>query len=173
VLLPWLGIALGIAFGSAVVPFLSIELFVIGLAAQEPQISCLLLGAVVAVGQVGGKLLYYYAGRGSIHLPAFLHRAPREPKPPTARRARWQLRTKRVRAWVDGVRAKCERHPHWMVGTYAVSSVVGLPPYMATVVLAGLVRMRLSTFLGAGLAGRFIRFSLLAASPPLFAGWLF
>lgn len=167
-LLPWLCLTLGIAFGSAVVPFVSIELFVIGLATQQPQISCLLLGAAVAVGQVGGKLLYYYAGRGSIHLPAFLHRRPR---PLTERRARWELRTKRARAWVETVRAKCEEHPHWMLGTYSVSSVVGLPPYMATVVLAGLVRMRLSTFVGAGLVGRFIRFSLLAASPALFAGW--
>ncbi|WP_156756935.1 YqaA family protein [Actinokineospora pegani] len=166
----WLGLAMGIAFGSALVPFISIELFVIGMAAQEPQVSCLLLGLVVAIGQVGGKLLYYYAGRGSIRLPAFLHR---EARPMTARRERWHVRTKRLRSWVAVLRAKCERHPHWMVGAYSVSSVVGLPPYMATVVLAGLVRMRLATFISAGLAGRFIRFSLLAASPALFTGWLF
>jgi membrane protein YqaA with SNARE-associated domain len=43
---------------------------------------------------------------------------------------------------------------------------------MATTVLAGLVRMPMSLFLGAGLAGRFARFSLLAASPAMFAGWL-
>jgi hypothetical protein len=30
----------------------------------------------------------------------------------------------------------------------------------------------MSTFLAAGLAGRWVRFSLLAASPALFAGWL-
>jgi len=35
----------------------------------------LLFGAVTAVGQIAGKLLYFYAARGSLHLPAFMHRA--------------------------------------------------------------------------------------------------
>ena len=39
-------------------------------------------------------------------------------------------------------------------------------------VLAGVVRMRLVTFLTTGFAGRWIRFSLIAASPAVFAGWL-
>jgi membrane protein YqaA with SNARE-associated domain len=43
---------------------------------------------------------------------------------------------------------------------------------MATSVLAGMVRMSLSAFLSAGLVGRFIRFSAVAASPALFAGWI-
>ena len=60
-----------------------------------------------------------------------------------------------------------------MVGTYGLSSVLGLPPFMATSVLAGMVRMSLSAFVGAGLVGRFIRFSAVAASPALFAGWIF
>jgi membrane protein YqaA with SNARE-associated domain len=42
---------------------------------------------------------------------------------------------------------------------------------MATSVLAGLANMRMSTFVTAGVLGRWIRFSLLAASPALFAGW--
>jgi membrane protein YqaA with SNARE-associated domain len=50
--------------------------------------------------------------------------------------------------------------------------VIGMPPFMATSVLAGLAKMSMSTFIGAGLAGRWIRFSVLAASPALFAGWL-
>ena len=59
-----------------------------------------------------------------------------------------------------------------MAGTYGVSAVIGLPPFMATTVLAGLAKMPMSTFIGAGLLGRWIRFSALAASPALFAGWL-
>jgi membrane protein YqaA with SNARE-associated domain len=39
-------------------------------------------------------------------------------------------------------------------------------------VLAGMVRMKLSAFLSAGLVGRFIRFSAVAACPAVFAGWL-
>jgi membrane protein YqaA with SNARE-associated domain len=162
-------VAAGVAFGSALVPLINVEIFVLALVTREPAIPCLILGAVVAVGQVGGKMLYYLAARGTLHLPKFMHR---KPKPLTPRRERWQLRTKRLRGWVERITEKCHRHPHWMVGTYGVSSVVGLPPFMATTILAGLARMSMATFVATGVAGRFIRFSLLAASPALLSGWL-
>jgi membrane protein YqaA with SNARE-associated domain len=169
--LAWLGLTLGVAFGSALLPLVSVEIFLIGLAMQQPHIPWLLLGAAVAVGQVGGKLLYYYAARGDLHLPKFMHR--RKDKVETERRLRWHRRTKRVRMWIEALREKCHRHPRWMVGTYGISSVIGLPPFMATSVLAGMVRMSLAAFLGAGLIGRFIRFSVLAASPAICASWFF
>ncbi len=171
-MLTWLCVTLGVSFGSALLPLVSIEIFLVGLAMQEPHIPWLALGAVVAVGQVGGKLLYYYAAKGQLRLPRWLPRR-REAGPPSARRIRWQLRTKRLRGWVESLREKCHRHPRWMVGTYGISSVLGMPPFMATSVLAGMVRMSLSAFVGAGLVGRFIRFSAVAASPALFAGWIF
>jgi membrane protein YqaA with SNARE-associated domain len=164
----WLGLTLGVAFGSALLPLVSIEIFLVGLAMQQPHIPWLFLGAVVAIGQVAGKLLYYYAAKGDLHLPKFMHRGE---KIETARRVRWHRRTKRIRMWVETLREKCHRHPRWMVGTYGLSSVLGLPPFMATSVLAGMVRMSLTAFLGAGLIGRFIRFSALAASPAVCAGW--
>ena len=170
-MLAWLGLTLGVAFGSALLPLVSVEIFLIGLAMQQPHIPWLLLGAAVAIGQVAGKLLYYYAARGDLHLPGFMHR--RKDRVETERRLRWHRRTKRVRMWVETLREKCHRHPRWMVGTYGVSSVLGLPPFMATSVLAGMVRMSLTAFLGAGLIGRFIRFSALAASPAICAGWFF
>jgi membrane protein YqaA with SNARE-associated domain len=169
-MLMWLAISMGIAFGSALLPVVSVEIFLIGLVTQEPDIPWLALGAVIAVGQVAGKLIYYFAAKGDLHLPAFLHR---KPGPPSPRRDRWALRTKRIRARVERLTERCHRHPHWMFGTYSVSSVVGVPPFMATTVLAGLARMNLTAFLSAGLLGRFVRFSVLAASPALCAGWFF
>ncbi|MBP2323957.1 membrane protein YqaA with SNARE-associated domain [Kibdelosporangium banguiense] len=162
-------VAAGVAFGSAVMPLISIEVFVIALVAREPGLPCLALGAVVAVAQIAGKLLFYLAARGSLRLPSFMHR---KPKPMTDRRLRWQQRTKRLRALVDRLTEKCHRHPHWMTGTYGVSAVIGLPPFMATTVLAGLARMSMATFLAAGFIGRCIRFTLLAMSPALLSGWL-
>lgn len=167
---PWLCVALAVAVGTAIVPFVSVELFVIGFALQRPDISWALIAAVVAVGHVGGKLFYYYAARGAFHLPRVLRRRPR-PKVMTDRRLRRQLRTKRVRAWIAWLREKCEAHPRWMFGTYSLSAVGGLPPFMAMTVLAGLVRMKVAAFLSAGIIGRFIRFSLIAASPAVFHGW--
>jgi len=169
-MLMWLGVSMGVAFGSALLPLISIEVFLIGLVSQQPDIPWLALGAVIAIGQVAGKLIYYYAARGEFHLPAVLRRKSR---PVTPRRHRMAMRTKRLRAWVERMTERCHRHPHWMFGTYSVSSVVGVPPFMATSVLAGMARMKLSAFLSAGLLGRFVRFSVLAASPALFAGWFF
>ncbi|WP_018684386.1 hypothetical protein [Actinokineospora enzanensis] len=167
----WLCVTFGVAFSSSLIPLISVELFVVGLAAREPDVPWLALGAVVAVAQILGKTLFYLAARGSIHLPAFMHRKHPSEKPVTPRRERWRQRTKKLRDLVDLVRERCERHPGWMLGSYSLSSVVGVPPFMAMVVMAGLVRMRLLTFLGIGVVGRFVRFSALAASPALFAGW--
>ncbi|MEV4599673.1 hypothetical protein AB0K15_19980 [Amycolatopsis sp. NPDC049253] len=168
----WLFLTLGVAFGSAIVPVVNAELFVVGLCASQHNPHWLWLGAAVAVGQIAGKLLYFLAARGSIRLPGFLHDRLHRERPPSARRDRWHRRTKVLRAKVEALRERCQRHPHWMAGTYGASSLIGLPPFMATSVLAGMVRMRLVTFVAAGLAGRWVRFSLLAASPALLAGWM-
>ena len=173
-MLGWCCLSAGVAFGSALIPLISVEIFVLGLVTREPGLPWLAIGAAVAVGQLAGKLPYYLAARGSLHLPAFLHRRHRDEEPVlTPRRLRWRQRTKRMRSWVEAITERCHRHPHWMFSTYAVSSVVGLPPFMATTVLAGLARMSMTAFLTAGLAGRFIRFSVLAASPALIAHWVF
>lgn len=171
-MLGWFLLTLGVAFGSALVPVISIEVFVLGLMAGEPGTQWYLVGAAVAIGQVAGKLFYYLGARGSIRLPPALHRRVHRQRPPTPRRDRWHTRTKWLRAKVEALRERCHRHPKWMAGTYALSAVVGLPPFMATTVLAGLADMRLPTFVTAGLAGRFVRYSLLAACPALFASWL-
>lgn len=172
-MLGWCCVSAGVAFGSALLPLISVELFVLGLVTREPGLPWLAIGAAVAIGQVAGKLPYYLAARGTLHLPSFLHRRTQtDDRPPTPRRERWHQRTKRVRGWIEAVTERCHRHPHWMVTTYGVSSVVGLPPFMATTLLAGLARMSMTAFLSAGLLGRFVRFSALAASPALLTHWM-
>jgi membrane protein YqaA with SNARE-associated domain len=168
----WLCVTLGVAFGSALIPLISVEVFVIGLVSSQPGVHWLAIGGVVAVGQIAGKLLYFLAARGSIKLPDSLHNRLFRERVPSRRRERWRQRTKSLRAKLDALRERCHRHPHWMTGTYGISSIIGLPPFMATSVLAGVAKMSMSTFVTAGLLGRWIRFSLLAASPALFAGWL-
>jgi membrane protein YqaA with SNARE-associated domain len=162
-------VTLGVAAGSALLPLLSVEVFVLGLMAAHPAFPVLAVGAAAGIGQVTGKLLYFLAARGTIRLPSFLRRE----RPLTDRRHRLHMLTKRVRALFDGVREKCVRHPKWMFGSYAASTVVGAPPLRATTVLAGMARMPVWLFLTTGVAGRTIRFTVLAAAPALLAGWLF
>lgn len=168
-MLTWLLVTLLVAIGSALFPPLSVELFVITLAARHPQYPALLLGAIIAIGQVAGKLLYYYAGRGDLKLPAFLHRPPKEKVPRTATGPLrlWHSFTAWCRKWWEWLRLRCHAHPRWMMGATAVSAVIGIPPFMATVVLAGLAGLSLRAFLLSCLPTRFVRFTVLAASPTL------
>lgn len=169
--LTWLSVTFGVAFGTALLPVISIEMFVLGMASSQPDLHWAVIGAVVALGHIAGKVPYFLAARGSIKLPSLLHRAQHY-RPPSPRRERFRLRTKRIRMWFESLRERCQRHPHWMVGTYGCSAVLGMPPFMGMAIIAGLARLRLSVFLGLGMLGRFARFGALAASPALFAGWL-
>ncbi|MEU4442116.1 hypothetical protein AB0K14_15380 [Actinosynnema sp. NPDC050801] len=163
-MLGWLCLTFGVAFGSALLPLISIEVFVIGLVTQQPGISWWWIGLAVAVGQVLGKMFYFLAARGSLRLPAIMKRKEKQAKPLSPWRQKWRTR-------LEWVRVRCHRHPHWMFGTHAVSSVVGLPPFMFTTVLAGLAGMSSWLFISTGMVGRFARFSVLAASPAAVAGW--
>ncbi len=176
-------VTLGVAIGSALFPPLSVELFAVGLALRHPDLPWLLIGLVIAIGQFLGKLVYFYAGRGSIRLPNFLHRKaaiatedvpaapPPAAPPPTGLRGYWRRLVSWVRSLWMWLRAKCQRHPYWMFGATATSSLVGIPPFAATTVLAGLAGLSLRSFALACIPGRFIRFSLLAASPILIKHW--
>ncbi|SEQ54649.1 hypothetical protein SAMN05216188_103403 [Lentzea xinjiangensis] len=170
-MLALVALTFGVAFGSALVPFISVEAFVVGVGARWPGVSCFLVGLVVAVAQVLGKLLYFYAARGDIKLPAFLHRK-RKVRAKPSRWHRWFGPGTRVHRWGDWIHVKCKAHPNWMAGTHAVSSLVGLPPFMATSVLAGLAGMSTLMFIVTGMVGRFARFSFLAASPAMVMTWL-
>src|SRR5437764_12095772 len=48
----WLCVTLGVAFGSALVPVISVEVWVLGLMASEPGARWFLVGGAVAIGQV-------------------------------------------------------------------------------------------------------------------------
>lgn len=179
-------LAFGVAIGSALVPVVNVELFVLASVAAEQAQSppWWALGAVVAVGQVTGKLLYFYAARGDMPLPDFVHRRthaiadPGTDHPSLPVRAggtsklrhAWRITLHRCRVWLSRIRTKCHAHPKWMFGTHTVSSVVGLPPFMLTTVLAGFSGMSPALFLVASVPGRFLRFALLAMSPEVMLG---
>jgi membrane protein YqaA with SNARE-associated domain len=101
-----------------------------------------------------GKVLIYYAGRGLLQLPALARRRTRPGR-------RWDL---------DRLQRRLDEHPRaagWLV---LLSAGVGVPPFAVVSLLAGVVGMRLSTFLVAGAVGRFARFLAVALLPGA-AGW--
>lgn len=127
---------------SALIPLINAELFLIGVvnlavdrAAQLPAIA-----VAAAVGQMVGKIGLYYAGRGLLELP----------------RGRTRDRIARARDQLARWRTK----PY---AVYAISSVLGLPPFYLTVLAAGAMRIRFPAFFAIGLAGRLVRFAALVA----------
>jgi membrane protein YqaA with SNARE-associated domain len=180
--LTWLLVTFAVAVGSALFPPLSIELFAVALAVRHPHYPPLLFGAVIAVGQVGGKLVYYYAALGKLRLPAFLHKrtvgsAMRQPAVDGSG-LMWQLRMIRhrltggLRAGWTWLRIKCHRHPRVMLAALAASSVFGVPPFLATTILAGLAGVSLRDFVLGSLPGRFVRFTAIMAAPMLLKHWV-
>ncbi|MCI2420345.1 VTT domain-containing protein [Saccharopolyspora sp. K220] len=148
----------GVSVASALLPLISIELFAIGLVLKGPDIPWWLLAVVIATGQIGGKLLHYYAARGVIRLPRMLRRK-------SEGKGRW-------RAWLEKFRENCHRRPVWTGAVLLISALASLPPFAAVAVIAGWAKVPVTTFLITGFVGRFIRFGALAIAPGVVIGWL-
>lgn len=157
----WIGLTFGYALVSALVPVVNAELYLVGLMAAQPQLAWWLVALAAAAGQMVGKLAYYYAGRGTLALPARLRRRP---EPDST--GRWSRRLTRFQQ-------TCQHRRWWTAGVLLTSSALGVPPYLAIAVLAGVGRVPLPTFVVTGLVGRFARFGAIAASPGLVTGWWF
>lgn len=161
----WVSLTLGYSALSALIPVFNIEVYLVGLVSQQPQLPFWLLGLTAATGQLAGKTLFYLAGRGSLRLPHWMHRQAR-----TRGEGRWARLLRRLH---DRFHRIAQTRPVWTVVVLLSSASVGLPPFAATALIAGLAQVRLSVFLATGMAGRFVRFSAIALSPGLLSGWWF
>lgn len=161
----WVGLTLAYSAVSALIPVLNIEVYLVGLVTQQPQLQWWLVGLAAAVGQVTGKTLFYFAGRGSLRLPNWMHR--RTSHGGGGRWSRWLQRLH------DKFYRTARQRPVWTVVVLLASASIGLPPFAATALIAGLAEVPLPVFLATGLIGRFARFGAIAASPGLFASWWF
>lgn len=171
-MLVWLGLALAVAVAGALIPFISVELFVLGLVTQQPQVPWWALGLVIAIGQVGGKLPYFYLARGRLRIPV-LGRRVRVPstQPPEQPVRRLPRLSQRWARWLERFQLTCQGRPLWTFAVMLASGLASLPPYEASPIVAGVARVPPAAFVTASLLGRFVRFGALAAAPAL-VGWL-
>jgi membrane protein YqaA with SNARE-associated domain len=133
-----------LAFVSAFVPLVSIELALV-VAAAAGTSGRLLVAQVLlaAAGQMIGKSCFFLGGRTAL--------------------TRWTSRkaprrsggSQRLRRLV----ARAARQRGAAAATVFVSAVSGLPPFALVSALAGAWRLRLSSFFVLGLAGRSARFA--------------
>jgi len=123
---------------SAVLPFASIEVFLVGLVlvrGVDPASGALIV-VCAAAGQLAGKLPIYGAARG---VAALQHE-----------------RLARLRARLG----RFANAPHLVL---AASAVFGLPPFSIMATAAGALAIRIRAFCAIVLAGRALRFALVIA----------
>ena len=132
-----------VAFVSAFVPLVSIELALVAAAATGTS-DKLLAGQVLvaAVGQMVGKSCFFLGGR-----TAFMRRT--RGRKPRRSRSPWLARL------VD----RAARQRAAAAVTIVVSAVTGLPPFAIVSAAAGAWRLRLASFFVLGLIGRSARFA--------------
>ncbi len=137
----------GLAYVSALLPLVNAEVLVVTYAALagDGQSGAFIVAAVVAAGQMVGKCTLWGMGRSAAKIP-------------------WARQRRAIERWGD----RFSRSPRAVMLFVFASAVAGFPPFYAVSVLAGTLRVNLAAFFVVGLAGRFIRFSILALSP----GWL-
>jgi membrane protein YqaA with SNARE-associated domain len=156
-------LAIGFGIGSAVIPFLNAEAYVLG-AGVSGALNPVTAGIGVAIGQTIGKLAMFLAVR---YRPGYAAgRTHREP-----RALDLSTRLGRLRQWyrdtskrmLDGL-----GDPRYGIPVTLLSAFVGIPPLYAVCLIAGASRMRVLTFTATVLTGRVGRFVLIGLGISMF-----
>jgi membrane protein YqaA with SNARE-associated domain len=134
---------LAVSFVSALVPLVNVEAFLAWVASLDgvPMVLC---AAVASVGQVTGKLIWYFAGMRTVEIGWVQRRIAKYHREETL--AKWQKQT--------------QGRPVAAGALVFSAAFIGLPPYLAVAAVAGLLGVGLRLFLVTGLVGRFLRFWL-------------
>jgi membrane protein YqaA with SNARE-associated domain len=134
---------LGLAFVSALVPVVNIEVILAGRGSLGGLDNIWLLSLAAAFGQMLGKLVWYYLGANSLQW-GWVRRKMEKPKA----RSRLEL-------W----RTRTQERPVLAGALVLASAASGFPPFAILSVLAGQLRMSLTLFFCLGLVGRWARFA--------------
>lgn len=129
---------------SALFPPVNIEVFLFGAGAIAKPASLPAVVVSASLGQMLGKIGFYFAGRGFMKLPLGRHQAKFD---------EWSVRLGRSQRGVDLVMFS--------------SSLWGVPPFLVVPYLAGLFKLSFQRFLLLGMVGRLIRFSVVVSVPAL------
>lgn len=138
----------GICIISALVPVVNAELVLLGAVAYAPREMALPLAGAATLGQILGKVVMYYVGRGALRLPG-----------------------ERVRRVMAKAEARLSERQGMENAIYCASAFLGIPPYYLVAVTSGMVHYPLPRFVLFGLIGRFARFAALVSVPGLVKGW--
>lgn len=133
----------GVSLASALVPLINIEVYLVGLAALRDSSGIWLLALIAGVGQMVGKVVWYYLGANALSWPWIAKRVD----------------TPKGRASLEKWRTRTSDRPLLGASLVFVSAVTGFPPFAIVAVLAGQLRMNLTMFVVVGAVGRTLRFA--------------
>ena len=155
-----------VGFGvlSAIVPLANAEAYVFTSQVSH-SIDPVPVALGIAVGQTVGKVLLFYGVRRGKNLPGIRHQRAalrRRPVGPARARLRAVLQT-----LLDLVGKKRSGLPITFVAAF-----LGVPPLYAVALLAGATRMRIGWFAIVVLAGRVLRFGLVAYGVGGYGPWV-
>ncbi len=160
-----LALLTSVGFGvlSAIIPIANAEAYVI--ASQVSAIAGPIPIAIgVGLGQTVGKILLFIGVRRGKDYPLFKHRTKVTPDKPVGR-----LRSRSRSSLSELLRLVGQER--WGLPIVGLAAVVGLPPLYAVALLAGATQMRLLSFALVVLAGRILRFVLVATGVASFHLW--
>jgi membrane protein YqaA with SNARE-associated domain len=133
-----------VCFGGSIVPLINTEIYLISAVALSPDAYVAPLVVAAALGQMVGKVVMYYAGRGVLRLPS-----------------------ERIRTRMVALQARMEARPRAGAAVLLASATVGVPPLYVVAIACGAVRMNVVAFFVIGTVGRLVHFAAVAALPQL------
>jgi len=149
-------LAVGFGIGSAVIPFVNAEAYVLGVGVTN-TLNPLVAASGVAVGQTIGKVAMFLAVR---YRPGYAARKTKEPKPVDLD-TRWGRFVQRNRDLSKRL-LDAMSDSRWGIPVTLLSAFAGVPPLYGVALIGGASRMKTVVFTLSVLVGRGGRFILLA-----------
>lgn len=140
---------LAVCVVGAIVPFVNTEIYLLSVSALSPAAFIPPLVIAAAFGQMLGKVVMFYGGRG----------VPR-------------IRSVRVQRGVASLRTRLEASPRAARLILFSSATLGVPPLYVMAIACGTVGMGLAQFFVIGSVGRLIHFAVVAYIPQVARGLL-
>ena len=137
-----------LGLGSGILPTGMAEALAVAIGLVEPRQLAVPMWMVFTVAHVAAKVPWYFLGtRGDWVMGPWVARY--------VQRAREMLRAR----------------PRYGAGVLALSALLSIPPFHLSAIAAGITHLPLGRFILICLAGRLVRFGVLAAVPGLLRGW--
>lgn len=134
--------------GSGILPTGMAEALAVAIGLVEPTQLAVPMWIVFTVAHVAAKVPWYFLGtRGDLVMGP------------------------RVGRYVVRAREMLRARPTYGTGVLALSALLSVPPFHLSAIAAGITHLPLGRFVLICLAGRLVRFGVLAAIPGLLRGW--